>query len=72
MTLSNHMMLSDTEIYKRCGIRLIYLGSTKYGILRDIKHPSPSGALQPVKLVAEQRPSTAKKRGRKTTCRTGK
>ena len=32
----------------------------------------PSGALQPKKLVAEQRPPTAKKRGRKTTCRTGK
>ena len=44
----------------------------KYGILRDIKHPSPSGALQPVKPIAEQRPSTAKKRGCKTTCRKGK
>ena len=71
-TLSNHMMLSDTEIYKHCGIRLIYLGPTKYGILRDIKHPSPSGALQPVKPFAEPRPSTAKKRGCKTTCRKGK
>ena len=72
MTLSNHMMLSDTEIYTRCGIRLIYLGLMKYGILRDIKHPSPSGALQTVKPVAEQRPSTSKKRGHKTTCRKGK
>ena len=71
-TLSNRIMLSDTEIYKHCGIRLIYLGLTKYGILRGIKHPSPSGALQTVKPVAEQRPSTAKNRGRKTTCRTGK
>ena len=72
MTLSNHMMLSDTEIYKRCGIRLIYLGLTKYGILRDIKHPSPSGALQTVKPAADERNSTAKKRDRKTTCRKGK
>ena len=71
-TLSNHMMLSDTEIYKHCGIQLIYLGPMKYGILRDIKHPSPSGALQPVKPIAEQRPSTAKKRRCKTTCRKGK
>ena len=61
-TLSNHIMLSDTEIYKPCGIRLIYLGPTKYCILRDIKHPSPSGTLQTVKPVAEQRPSTAKKK----------
>ena len=66
------MMLSDTDIYNHCGIRLIYLGPTKYGILRDIKHPSPSGALQPKKPVAEQRLPTAKKRGLKTTCRTGK
>ena len=66
------MMLSDTDIYKCCGIQLIYLGPTKYGILRDIKHPSPSSALQPKKPAAEQRPPTAKKRGHKTTCRTGK
>ena len=72
MTLSNYMMLSDTDIYKHCGIRLIYLGPTKYGILRDIKQPSPSGALQLVKLTVEQKPSTAKKRGCKTICRKGK
>ena len=72
MTLSSHMMLSDTEIYMRCAIRLIYLGPTTYGILKDIKHPSPSVVLPTVKPIAEQRLSTAKKRGRKTTCRKGK
>ena len=71
-TLSNHMMLSDTKIYTRCGIQLIYLGPTTYGILKDIKHPSPSVVLLIVKPIAEQKPSTAKNRGRKTTCRKGK
>ena len=71
-TLSSHMMLSDTEIYTRCAIQLIYLGPTTYGILRDIKHPSPSVVSPTVKLTAEQKSSTTKKRGRKTTCRKGK
>ena len=71
-TLSSHMMLSDTEIYTQCAIRLIYLGPTTYGILRDIKHPSPSVVSPTVKLTAEQKSSTTKKRGRKTTCRKGK
>ena len=30
MTLSSHMMLSDTEIYMQCAIQLIYLGPTTY------------------------------------------
>ena len=71
-TLSSHMMLSDTEIYTQCAIRLIYLGPTTYGILRDIKHPSPSVVSPTVKLTAEQKSSTTKKRSRKTTCRKGK
>ena len=66
------MMLSDTEIYTRCAIRLIYLGPTTYGKPRDIKHPSPSVVSPTVKLTAEQKSSTTKKRGCKTTCREGK
>ena len=61
-TLSSHMMLSDTEIYTWCAIRLIYLGPTTYGILRDIKHPSPSVVSPTVKLTAEQKSSTTKKK----------
>ena len=72
MTLSSHMMLSDTEIYTRCTIRLIYLGLTTYGIIRDIKHPSPSVVSPTIKLTAEQKSSTTQKRGRKTTCRKSK
>ena len=71
-TLSSHIMLSDTEIYMQCAIRLIYLGPTTYGILRDIKHPSLSVVSPTVKLTAEQKSSTTKKRGCKTTCRKDK
>ena len=66
------MMLSDTEIYTRCAIRLIYLGPTTYGILKDIRLPSLSVVSPTVKLTAEQKSSTTKKRGRKTICRKGK
>ena len=43
MTLSNHIMLSDTKICKCSGVRLIFLGQTHYGILWEIKQPSPIG-----------------------------
>ena len=33
MTLSNHLMLSDTEIFECSGVQLIFLGQTHYGIL---------------------------------------
>ena len=45
MTLGNHIMLSDTEIFKCSGVRLIFLGQTHYGILREIKQPSPGRSL---------------------------
>ena len=41
-TMSNHLVLSDTEIFERCAVHLIFLGNTKYGVLREIKQPSPS------------------------------
>ena len=46
-TLSNHLMLSDTEIFKRSGVRLIFLGQTHYGILWEIKQPSPGRSMPP-------------------------
>ena len=66
------MMLTDMEIFNRCGVRLIYLGPMKYGILRDIKHPSPASAAQLVNSIVERKPANTKKRGHKTTCRKGK
>ena len=45
-TLMNHLTLTDMEIFNLCEVRLIYLGPAKYGILRDIKHPSPGSIAQ--------------------------
>ena len=71
MTLSNHLILSDTEIFECSGVRLIFLGQTHYGILREIKQPSPGKSLPPPPLTLDHKPSSAKKEHRKTTCRTG-
>ena len=46
-TMSNHMMLSDTEIFEHSKVHLIFLGETKYGILREIKQPSPGRTIPP-------------------------
>ena len=40
-------MLSDTKIFKHSGVRLIFLGQTHYGILREIKQPSLGRSLPP-------------------------
>ena len=66
------MTLTDVEIFNLCEVRLIYLGPAKYGILRDIKHPSPGSIAQRASPSSERKPANTKKRGRKTTCRKGK
>ena len=71
-TLMNHMTLTDVEIFNLCEVRLIYLGPAKYGILRDIKHPSPGSIAQRALPSSERKPANTKKRDRKTTCRKGK
>ena len=71
-TLMNHITLTDVEIFNLCKVRLIYLGPAKYGILRDIKHPSPGSIAQRASPSSERKPDNTKKRGRKTTCRKGK
>ena len=68
----NHITLTDVEIFNLCKVRLIYLGPAKYGILRDIKHPSPGSIAQRASPSSERKPDNTKKRGRKTTCRKGK
>ena len=34
-TLSDHFTRTDEEILNLCGVNLVYLGPTTYGILRD-------------------------------------
>ena len=64
-------MLSDTEIFKCSGVRLIFLGQTHYGILPKIKQPSPGRSLPTPTTALDRKPLSAKKEHRKTTCSTG-
>ena len=62
-TLMNHINVPDEEIIAKCGVNLVFLGPTKYGIIKDIRTPHP----QPAKP-----PTTATKRSKvKVTCRNG-
>ena len=67
--MSNHLMLSDIEIFEHSKVRLIFLGQTKYGILHEIKQPSPGRTIQPA--PANNKPASTKKGGCKATCRSG-
>ena len=49
-------------------MHLIFLGNTKYGILREIKQPSPS---HHVPVPGAHKPQPAHKGRCKTTCRSG-
>ena len=68
-TISNCLLLSDTKIFECCGVHLIFLGQTKYGVLREIKQPSPCRSMQPT--TADHKPSSAQRGCCNTTCRSG-
>ena len=70
-TLSNHLLLSDTEIFERSGVHLIFLGHTHYRILREIKQPSPGRTLPPITVTPDRKSSSTQKGRCKTTCRKG-
>ena len=68
-TLANHIQRSDDEIFSLCGVNLVFLGETTYGIIRKIR------ALQvPTPVSNQNKPSraaTSPPTGKigKTTCR---
>ena len=41
-TLSEHITRTDDEIIQLCGVNLVFIGPTKYGILRSIRRPAQS------------------------------
>ena len=49
------------EIFNLCKVGLIYLGPAKYGILRDIKHPSPGSIAQRASPSSERKSDNTKK-----------
>ena len=68
-TLADHITHSDEEIMCLCGVNLVFLGPTKYGILRDIRHPSPGTSTNLV-IPSAPKPSHAVNSWKnKTTCR---
>ena len=64
--LMNHVNRPDDEIISLSGINLVYLGTTTYGIIRDIRtpHPHPQPNPTPPKM-----PGHSLKCANKVTCR---
>ena len=59
----NHINVPDEEIIAKCGVNLVFLGPTKYEIIKSIRAPH----LQPANA-----PATGSKRAKgKVTCRNG-
>ena len=61
--LADHVLRSDKEIIAHCGVNLVFLGPTTYGIIRDIHTPQPQA-----KPNLLQSPGQSLKRGGKVTC----
>ena len=63
-TLADHVLCSDEEIISLCGVNLVFLDYTTYGIIRDIRAPNPNYTkkMSPI-------PTPAHKKSSKMTCR---
>ena len=65
-TLSEHIHRSDEEIFSLCGVNLVFLGETTYGIIRKIHLPQLPIPV-PTQGKSNRTPPTGKTG--KTTCR---
>ena len=63
-TLSDHVFRSDQEIYSLCGVNLMFLDETMYGIIKNIRVPNPEEIQQQTLTTAVGHKKAAKK-----TCR---
>ena len=63
-TLSDHVYQSDQEIYSLCGVNLMFLDETTYGIIKNIRVPNPDEVQQPIPMTAVGHKKLVKK-----TCR---
>ena len=60
--LADHVLQSDEEILGLCGVNLVFLDYTTYGIIKNIRAPNPNDTKKtPV-------PTPAHKKSSKTTC----
>ena len=62
-TLADHVLRSDEEIISLCGVNLLFLDETTYGIIRKIRVPNPSTIEQKTPV------SKSRQKNTKTTCR---
>ena len=62
-TLADHVLRSDEEIISLCGVNLLFLHETTYGIIRKIRAPNPTNIEQKIP-VGKPRQNASKK-----TCR---
>ena len=58
------MNRSDQEIYSLCGVNLVFLDETTYGIIKNIRVPNPDEVQQPIPTTVVGHKKLAKK-----TCR---
>ena len=62
-TLADHVLRSDEEILGLCGVNLLFLDYTTYGIIKNIRAPNPTDTKK------TSAPTAAHKKLSKTTCR---
>ena len=55
------MYQSDQEIYSLCGVNLVFLDETTYGIIKHIRVPTSNEVQQPTPMTAVVRKKPAKK-----------
>ena len=69
-TLADHITRTDDEIIQLCGVNLVFIGPTEYGILCNIRQPAQS-----ILVDVEPKPTTAARSksssNKKTTCHEG-
>ena len=69
-TLADHITRTDDEIIQLCGVNLVFIGPTEYGILCNIRRPAQS-----IIVDVEPKPTTAARSksssNKKTTCHEG-
>ena len=68
-TLANHITRIDEEIMWLCGVNLVFVGPTRYGILQDICRPNSCGTIDPSAAPTSKPSQVANPRNKKTTCR---
>ena len=61
-TLPDHVLWSDEEIISLCGVNLVFLDYTTYGIIKDIRAPNPTDTKK------TPAPTPAHRKSNKTTC----